>query len=64
MVLEWIREQIRYVGVVGVDASLIEDVIDDLCVGDGSDPRFMLTASHREDETVEDATFPGRAAFG
>ncbi len=44
-------------GIIGVDASRIEDVIDDLCVGDGSNPYFMLTAFHRPDETLQDAIF-------
>jgi hypothetical protein len=44
-----------YVGAVGVDAAKIEDRIDELCVGDGSEPYFMLTASHRVDEGLEDA---------
>ncbi len=55
LVGSWIQEGIRYVGVVGADASYVEDVIDDLCVGDGSCPYFMLTASHGPDETIENA---------
>jgi hypothetical protein len=57
IVAQWIKEQISYVGVVGVDASRVEDAIDDLCVGDGSNPYFMLTASHGPDETLQDAIF-------
>lgn len=57
LVAAWIQEGIRYVGVVGVDASKIEDIIDELCVGDGSDPYQMLTASHAPNETLEDAIF-------
>lgn len=57
IVAQWIRERVGYVGIVGVDASRIEDVMDDLCVGDGSSPYFMLTASHGPDETVQDAIF-------
>ena len=57
IVAQWIQEQIKYVGVVGVDASRIEDVIDELCVGDGSSPYFMLTAFHGPDETLQDAIF-------
>ena len=57
LVANWIREGVQYVGVIGVDAAHIEDVIDTLCVGDGSDPYFMLTASHDSDETLEDAVF-------
>jgi hypothetical protein len=57
LVADWIREGVKYVGVVGVDAARIEDAIDDLCVGDGSTPYFMLTASHGPDETLRDAVF-------
>jgi hypothetical protein len=48
---------VKYVGVVGIEAARIEDAIDDLCVGDGSTPYFMLTASHGADESVDDAVF-------
>ena len=57
IVAQWIQEQVGYVGIVGVDASRIEDVIDDLCVGDGSNSYFMVTASHGPDETLQDAIF-------
>ena len=46
MVNGWIKAQVAYVGVVGKDAAKLEDVIDELCVGDGTNPYFMLTASH------------------
>jgi len=55
IVAQWIQERVGYVGVVGIDASRIEDVIDELCVGDGSNSYFMLTASHGSDETLQDA---------
>jgi hypothetical protein len=55
LVKDWIDEGVKYVGIVGVDAAQIEDIIDDLCVGDGSAPYFMLTASHSSEETLEDA---------
>ena len=58
LVETWIQEGVKYVGVVGVDASKIEDIVDELCVGDGSagtEPYFMMTASHSPDETVRDA---------
>lgn len=57
IVAQWIQERISYVGVVGIDASRIEDVIDELCVGDGSNSYFMLTASHGPNETLQDAIF-------
>jgi hypothetical protein len=55
LVKDWIDEGVKYVGIVGVDAAQIEDIIDDLCIGDGSEPYFMLTASHSAEETLEDA---------
>lgn len=42
-----------YVGVVGVDAARLEDIIDERCV---LRDYFMLTATH-EGETLEDAIF-------
>ncbi len=55
MVEDWIREGVQYVGVIGQDAAKIEDAIDDLCIGDGSEPYFMLTTAHDDTETLEDA---------
>jgi hypothetical protein len=55
LIKQWIDDGVMYVGVFGVDAAQIEDRIDALCVGDGSEPHFMLTASHRLDEGLEDA---------
>ena len=57
LVEQWILDKIKYIGVVGVDSSRIECIIDELCVGDGTNPYFMLTASHGNDETLEDAIF-------
>ncbi len=57
LVYAWMKEGVKYVGVVGVDASKIEDIINELSVGDGSASYFMLTASHGHDETLEDAVF-------
>jgi hypothetical protein len=55
LVAEWIREGVQYVGVVGVDAEDIEEAINWFCIGDGSNPYDMLTASHPEPETMDDA---------
>lgn len=52
---EWIREGVQYVGVVGVDAADLVDAIDWFCIGDGSNPYDMLTASHTHPETMDDA---------
>ena len=47
MVQGWIRDGVNYVGIAGVDAAKLEDIVDELCVGDGTrEPYFMLTASH------------------
>lgn len=51
----WIRRGVKYVGIYGVDAARVEDIVDELCVGDGSAPYFMLTASHPPSEGREDA---------
>lgn len=42
----FIRDGVVFVAVAGVDASLIEDIIDEVCVGDGARPYEMLTSSH------------------
>ncbi len=55
MVEDFIASGVSFVGVVGKDCSLVEDIIDELVVGDGSDEgRYILTSSH-EGESVEDA---------
>ncbi|MEA5122688.1 hypothetical protein [Xanthomonas floridensis] len=56
LVADWIAEGVNYVGVVGVDAERIEDLIDDVCVGDGSAPSHA-TAARGPDESLEDAVF-------
>jgi hypothetical protein len=55
MVAQFLRDGVIFVGVVGEDCARIEDMIDALVVGDGSDPdRFILTSSH-PGETLEEA---------
>jgi hypothetical protein len=54
LVHNWIRSGVNYVGVVGVDAARLEDIVDELCIGDGTEPYFMLTASHAG-ESLSDA---------
>jgi hypothetical protein len=54
LVEEFKSAGVIYIGVVGVDASLIEDIIDELCVGDTSNVYDMLTSSH-PNETLEEA---------
>jgi hypothetical protein len=50
----FIQSSVVFVGVVGRDASRIEDIVDECCVGDGTNSYFMLTSSH-EYETLQDA---------
>ena len=51
----FIRDGVKFVGVVGVEASFVEDVIDEIVVGDGTDAsRFILTSSH-EGQSLEAA---------
>jgi hypothetical protein len=48
LVEAFIAAGVRYVGVVGPEASLTENLIDDYVVGDGSDDaRYILTAYHQ-----------------
>lgn len=49
-----IRDGVSLVAVVGPDCARIEDMIDEIVVGDGSDPtRFICTTSH-PDEPFDD----------
>jgi len=55
LVEAFLRDGVKFVGVVGVDAAHVEDLIDELVVGDGSDnERFILTSSH-EHESLDEA---------
>jgi len=55
LIEEFMKDGVTYVGVVGEDAARVEDIIDELCIGNGLKPYNMLTASHDKDESVEDA---------
>lgn len=57
LVRQFIEAGVKFVGVVGVDSSRIEDIIDGLCVGNGSNPYFMLTSSHEGETVAEAVTF-------
>jgi hypothetical protein len=55
MVEDFIRDGVAFVGVVGEDCAKIEEIIDELVVGDGSDEsRSILTSSH-PGATTDDA---------
>jgi hypothetical protein len=54
LVEEFIRDGVIFVGVVGEDCAKVEDIIDEIVVGDGSRDYHMLTSSHAG-ESVEEA---------
>ena len=55
MVEQFVADGVKFVGVVGADCSRVEDIIDELVVGDGSDDRrFILTSSH-PGKSIEEA---------
>jgi hypothetical protein len=49
LVQAFIRDGVTFVAVAGGDTSLIEDIIDEVCVGDGTRPYEMLTSSHPDE---------------
>lgn len=50
-----LRDQVKFIAVVGQDCAHIEDLIDECVVGNSADDRrFILTSSHPE-ESVQDA---------
>jgi hypothetical protein len=58
LVETFLRDGVRFVGVAGPDARSIEDLIDEIIVGDGSDPRrHILTASHPTQSLAEAVAF-------
>ncbi len=53
-----IRDKVVLVCIVGEDCQKVEDVIDELIVGDGSDPdRFLVTTSHADESLDEVRAF-------
>ena len=55
---------VPFVGVVGEDCEQVEDIIDELVVGDGTDSsRFILTSAH-PCESVADVVEFARSIFG
>ena len=47
LVEKFIADGVEFIAVVGTDCSRVEDIIDELVVGDTSDDgRFILTSSH------------------
>src|SRR5579871_1373389 len=46
LVEDFIQAGVIFIGVVGKDCSRVEDIIDEIVVGDGGLDRFVLTSSH------------------
>jgi hypothetical protein len=57
MVHQWIAAGVTFVAVVGEDCARVEDIIDELCVGDASNPYSMLTSSHPGESLMEVVEF-------
>jgi hypothetical protein len=57
LVQAFMRDGVIFVAVAGQDASLIEDIIDEACVGDGTQPYSMLTSSHPGESLAEVIAF-------
>ena len=54
LVEDFIRDGVIFVAVVGKDCAKVEEIIDELVVGNGDRDYDLLTSSH-PDESVEDA---------
>lgn len=51
---------VKFVAVVGHDCERVEDIIDELVVGDGSIPaRVLLTSSHPGESVADAVEFAG-----
>ena len=61
LVADFRRDGVLFVGVVGKDCDIIEDIIDELCQGE--DGRALLTSSY-VDGTVEEAVSFAQAMGG
>lgn len=49
-----LRDGVSLIAIVGKGASRIDDIIDEIVVGDGSDPARYITTSFHEDATIEE----------
>jgi hypothetical protein len=64
LVERFVADGVVVVAVVGEDCSRVEGIIDEIVVGDGSDPdRFILTSAHPGD-TVQEALEFARSLSG
>ncbi|MGE3311229.1 MAG: hypothetical protein AB7O66_14770 [Limisphaerales bacterium] len=52
------RDRVTFVGVVGQDCCNVEEIIDEIVVGDGThEPYSMLTSSHPGESVAEAVEF-------
>lgn len=63
LIEEFITDGVKFVGVVGPDCAKIEDIIDELVVGDGGRDAFILTSSHPEESVADAVTFAEHLSF-
>jgi hypothetical protein len=64
LVEDFLSGGVKFVGVVGLDCERIEDIVDELVVGDGGDSsRFLLTSSH-PGASLQEAVRFARALVG
>ena len=56
-VAAWISEGVVFLGIVGADAVELEEVADEVAVGDGTSPYFLLTTSHPGESLVDAIAF-------
>jgi hypothetical protein len=58
LVEQFLADEVRFVAIAGSDCSRVEDIFDELVVGDGSDEsRFILTSSHPGESLEEVVEF-------
>lgn len=58
LVEQFLADGVKFVGVVGEDCARVEDIIDEIVVGDGTGPaRFILTSSHPGESVADVVDF-------
>jgi hypothetical protein len=57
LVEEFIQQGVTFIAVVGNECGRVEDLIDEIVVGDGTQDRFILTSSHPNEGIVEAVAF-------
>lgn len=63
LIEDFIKDGVVFVGVVGKDCAKVENIIDELVVGDGSRDYDLLTSSH-PGESVEQAVAFAKSLTG